>query len=140
MAAKTKTLLTLLLLSSAMQYAHSAEHTEGKSPLNELPNHITRLTHFGQRADFSHDGKRILFIERTFGDVYEVDIETKIIRPVTHHYFHEGYTRALYLSNGDILLSGARTFDSADPWPSRSGDNAEHQSETNSGSHGMILH
>ncbi len=43
-----------------------------------------------------------------------------MITPVTHHYFHEGYTRALYLSNGDILLSGARNFDSDDPWPSRS--------------------
>jgi hypothetical protein len=44
---------------------------------------------------------------------------------VSHHYYHEGYTRALYLSNGDILLSGARHFDASDPWPSRSEDNAE---------------
>jgi hypothetical protein len=89
------------------------------SPLEELPPWIERITHFGQRADFSHDGKRILFLEKTFGDVYEVEIETKKIRPLTHHYFHEGYTRALYLSNGDILLSGARKFNSEDPWPSR---------------------
>ena len=39
------------------------------------------------------------------------DIETKIIRPVTHHYPHYGYTRALYLANGDILLSGPEKFD-----------------------------
>jgi hypothetical protein len=93
--------------------------------LNELPGHIKRVTHFGQRADFSHDGKRILFIERTFGDVYEVELATKIIRAKTHHYFHEGYTRALYLSNGDILLSGARQFDANDPWASRGEKNAE---------------
>ena len=98
---------------------------EGKSPLDELPGHIRRVTHFGQRADFSHDGKRILFIEKTFGDVYEVELKTKIIRPMTHRYFHEGYTRALYLANGDILLSGARQFDANDPWPSRSEKNAE---------------
>ena len=42
------------------------------------------------------------FIEKTFGDVYEIELKTKITRPLTHHYFHEGYTRALYLSNGDI--------------------------------------
>jgi len=102
-----------------------AASKEGKSPLDELPDYIRQVTHFGQRADFSHDGKRILFIEKTFGDVYEVELDTKIIRPMTHHYFHEGYTRALYLSNGDILLSGARHFDASDPWPSRSEKNAE---------------
>ena len=78
---------------------------------DSFPSYIRRLTHFGQRADFSHDGKRILFIEKTYGDVYEIDLETEIIRAVTHHYKHAGYTRALYLSNGDILLSGSRTFD-----------------------------
>jgi len=96
-----------------------------KSPLDELPSYIKRVTYFGQRADWSHDGKRLLFIEKTFGDVYEVELATGIIRPMTHRYFHEGYTRALYLSNGDILLSGARTFNAEDPWPSRSEKNAE---------------
>ena len=98
---------------------------EGKSPLDELPGYIKQVTHFGQRADFSHDGKRILFLERTFGDVFEVELETGIIRPMTHRYFHEGYTRALYLANGDILLSGARQFDANDPWASRDEKNAE---------------
>ncbi len=98
---------------------------EGISPLDELPGYIKQVTHFGQRADFSHDGKRILFLERTFGDVFEVELETGIIRPMTHRYFHEGYTRALYLANGDILLSGARQFDVNDPWASRDEKNAE---------------
>lgn len=88
-------------------------------PEDNLPEHIARITYFGQRADWSHDGKRILFIEKTFGDVYEIELSTKIIHPITHHYYHEGYTRALYLANGDILLSGAETFDAADPQPSR---------------------
>lgn len=102
-----------------------SQSKEGKSPLDELPAHIKRVTYFGQRADFSHDGKRILFIEKTFGDVYEVELKTKTIRPMTHRYYHEGYTRALYLSNGDILLSGARQFDATNPMPSRSEKNAE---------------
>lgn len=76
-----------------------------------VPSYIRRLTHFGQRADWSHDGKTILFLEKTYGDVYEVDVVSGVIRALTHHYQHNGYTRALYLSNGDILLSGSRTFD-----------------------------
>ena len=98
---------------------------QSKSPLDELPSYIKQVTHFGERADWSHDGKRLLFIEKTFGDAYEVELATGIVRPMTHRYFHEGYTRALYLSNGDILLSGARRFDANDPWPSRSERNAE---------------
>ena len=54
------------------------------------------------------------------GDILEVELSTGIIRPLTHHFFHEGFTRALYLANGDVLLSGARKFDATDPWPSRS--------------------
>lgn len=120
-----KAVLAVLAGLLALECWAGEESTKDKSPLDELPGHIRRVTHFGQRADWSHDGKRILFIEKTFGDVYEVDLETNIIRPMTHRYFHEGYTRALYLSNGDILLSGARQFDATNPWASRSERNAE---------------
>jgi hypothetical protein len=109
-----RTFLAALLLTTTISLGQNAF-----SPADNLPDHITRITHFGQRADWSHDGKRILFMERTFGDAFEVELSTGIIRPVTHHYFHEGYTRALYLANGDILLSGAPQFDAEDPWVSR---------------------
>jgi Tol biopolymer transport system component len=82
-----------------------------KSPADSLPPHIRRITWFGERADWSHDGKRILFLSKTFGDAMEIDLETKVIRNLTAHYPHHGYTRALYLSNGDILLSGPQEFD-----------------------------
>ncbi len=121
-----KRLPVLLMAAATGCLAATADtHKQARSPLDELPPHITRITCFGQRADWSSDGKRILFIEKTFGDVYEVELQTKIIRPMTHHYFHEGYTRALYLSNGDILLVGARRFDATNPWASRSEKNAE---------------
>jgi hypothetical protein len=99
--------------------------TDNSSPLLNLPDHIRQVTHFGQRADWSHDGKKILFLEKTFGDLYEVNLETGVIRSMSHHFFHEGFTRALYLANGDIILSGARSFDATDPWPSRDQENAE---------------
>jgi hypothetical protein len=103
--------------------AFSAEAKTG-SPADQLPPFITRMTYFGQRPDWSLDGKRILFLAKTFGQAFTVDMGTKIIRPVTLNYFNAGYTRALYLSNGDILLSGAPHFDPDDPWPSRT-KNAE---------------
>ncbi|MEO9869620.1 TolB-like translocation protein [Ekhidna sp.] len=98
---------------------------EKKSPIDDLPDYIKQVTFFGERADWSHDGERILFIEKTFGDVFEVEIATGNIRPMTHHFFHEGFVRALYLSNGDILLSGAKNFNSDDPWKSRDARNTE---------------
>lgn len=88
-------------------------------PDQNLPPHIRRLTWFGERADFSLDGKRVLFLSKTFGDAMEVEIETGIIRNLTAHYPHYGYTRALYLANGDILLSGPIEFDPSHPGAAR---------------------
>jgi hypothetical protein len=89
----------------------AAEPVPGESPADHLPTHITRLTWFGERADWSHDGQRILFLSKTFGDAMEIDLTTKVIRNLTAHYPHHGYTRALYLADGDILLSGPEAFD-----------------------------
>jgi hypothetical protein len=110
--------LTASLLLSITATA-AAEDDPLDSPDRHLPAHISRLTLFGERADFSHDGKRILFLEKTFGDVYEVDLETRQPRLLTGHYPHHGYTRALYLSNGDILLSGPERFDPDHPGDGR---------------------
>lgn len=89
------------------------------SPDQHLPSHITRLTWFGERADWSGDGQRILFVEKTYGDVYEIELASRIIRPITSHFYHLGFTRALYLANGDILLSGPEAFDPKNPHVSR---------------------
>jgi len=122
-ASRLQSLCLIMLLG--VTAAWGQEPAPEKTPLDDLPPYIRRLTHFGQRADWSHDGQRILFLSKTFGDAYEIELAGGVMRPMTHYYFHEGYTRALYLSNGDILLSGARQFDSADPWKSRSGEHAE---------------
>ena len=89
------------------------------SPADHLPPQITQLTHFGERADFSRDGKRILFLSTTLGDAMEIDLETKAVRNLTAFYPHCGYTRALYLSNGDVLLSGPESFDPKRPHEAR---------------------
>ena len=104
-----------LLALGVVSGVSAAEPKAGESPADHLPPHIRRVTWFGERADWSHDGKRILFLSKTFGDAMEIDLDTKIIRNRTAHYAHHGYTRALYLSNGDILLSGPQQFDPRKP-------------------------
>lgn len=89
----------------------AAEAKAGENPADHLPPHITQVTWFGERADWSHDGKKLLFLSKTFGDAMEIELATKRIRNLTAHYPHHGYTRALYLANGDILLSGPAQFD-----------------------------
>lgn len=86
-----------------------------QSPVDNLPESITMITGFGERPDWSHDSKKVIFVGKQFGDVYEYDVETKFIKCLTLHYKHYGYTRVNYLSNGDILLSGPiRQYDMAD--------------------------
>ena len=95
----------------AAAFASAPPNRTAESPADHLPPHITQVTWFGERADWSHDGKKILFLSKTFGDALEIDLQTKRIRNLTAHYPHPGYTRALYLANGDILLSGPEAFD-----------------------------
>jgi Tol biopolymer transport system component len=102
-----RTLLALMLATSAIGAAD--QRTRQGNPEQNLPKNITRLTHFGERASWSPDGKRIAFMEKSFGDAYEVDVSTKVIRLLTH-YPHAGFLRVQYLPNGDYFLIGARTF------------------------------
>lgn len=99
-----KLLITSLLLSSFAAFGQNPTPTG--SPADHLPPHITRLTWFGERPDWSHDGKRVVFLGKVFGDVYEYELATGRITPCSDHFRHYGFTRAQYLSNGDVLLSG----------------------------------
>ena len=114
---KLRTIFILLATLVVVIRAPSAEPKAGENPADHLPPHITQVSWFGERADWSHDGKKILFLSKTFGDAMEIDLATKRIRNLTAHYPHHGYSRALYLANGDILLSGPESFD-----PRRIGD------------------
>ena len=98
--------LTVLALSAA---AAAGQGTRQGSPEDQLPANITRISHFGERASWSPDGTRIAFMEKSFGDAYEVNLATKAIRLLTH-YPHAGFLRVQYLPNGDYFLIGARTF------------------------------
>jgi hypothetical protein len=117
---KTRVTLLATLALALLQVAAWAQDESAKAPDQNLPAHIRRLTLFGERADFSPDGKKVMFVEKTFGDVYEIDLQApRMLRLLTGHYPHLGYTRALYLANGDILLSGPEQFAPKNPAPSR---------------------
>ncbi len=105
-------ILSLGSLSEVLAPAAGAELNSG-DPTSHLPAHIVQLTAFGERADWSRDGTKLLFLSKTFGDALEIDLRTRLIRNLTAHYPHFGYTRALYLANGDFLLSGPQDYDPA---------------------------
>jgi len=85
------------------------------TPLDDLPPYIKVLLDFGERPEWGSDGRAIYFLEKSFGDVYVLDLQSNRVRPVTAHFPHEGFARVLRLSNGDLLLCGNRVFDAAEP-------------------------
>src|SRR5262249_55593442 len=80
------------------------------SPEKNLPANITQLTGFGERAAWSPDGRRIAFMGKSFGDAFEIDLQTKLTRLLTGHFHREGFLRVHYLPNGDFSRIGARKF------------------------------
>jgi hypothetical protein len=108
-----------LILSCIAACTAVAQSSGGETNTIQLPGCIKQLTYFGERADWSHDGKKVVFIEKTYGDAYEIEVATGKIRPIMSHFYHGGFTRALYLSNGDVLLCGATSFDAGNPHVNR---------------------
>jgi hypothetical protein len=68
----------LLVFALLAQCAFS--QSQSGSPVDHLPPNIRQLTTWGERPEFRHDGKRILFLSKVFGDVYEYEIETRHAR------------------------------------------------------------
>jgi hypothetical protein len=87
-----------------------AEPAKGGNPEEQLPANIKRLTGFGERAAWSPDDRRVAFMAKSFGDAFEIDLATGLVRLLTGHFVHPGFLRVQYLPNGDFLLIGARTF------------------------------
>jgi len=66
------------------------------------------LSWFGERPTFSPDGKRVAFVDKQFGNAFEIDIATRRIRNLTGNLPHQGIIRVQYLPNGDFLLTAPR--------------------------------
>ena len=71
------------------------------------------LSEFGGRAAFSPDGKRIAFVDRTYGDAFEIEIATGKLRNLTRDIPHNGIVRIQYLPTGDYLVTAPHDRPSA---------------------------
>lgn len=97
----------LLFFSFILVLSNCEQKIEGCFPADKLPAHITPLTTFGQRSEWSLDGKQVYFVDRAGGDVWVVDVSTKKARQITKSEDRPegyGYYRVLVLANGDLLL------------------------------------
>ena len=79
------------------------------------------LTHFGERADFSPDNRRVAFMAKSFGDAFVIDLATRAIRCLTCNVPGAAFLRVMHLASGDYLLIGPERFE--DVHASRSRDN-----------------
>jgi hypothetical protein len=81
--------------------------TRQGSPLDDLPPGIEVVSDIGQRPDWSPAGDRLVFLDDSpLGDVWTVEVATGEARELTGGFEHRGFSRASYLSNGDLLLCG----------------------------------
>lgn len=108
-------LIALLITTSAV-----AQRKPG-SPVEHLPANIEPLTYFGERADFSPDNKRVAFMDKSFGDAFVIDLQTRQIRCLTCNVPGAAFLRIMHLSNGDYILIGPEKF--IDIHTSRTRDN-----------------
>ncbi len=86
-----------------------AERKAG-SPLEALPKGMEVLTHFGERADFSPDGREVAFMGKSFGDAFVIDLRTRAIRCLTCGVPGAAFLRVMHLADGNYILIGPERF------------------------------
>jgi hypothetical protein len=99
--------ITLYLLLFSTLFFQKQLSAQGCFPVDKLPNYITPLTNFGQRAEWSLDGKNVYFLDKPGGDVWVIHLKSKKKRQVTKPQDRpqgHGYYRVACLANGDLLL------------------------------------
>jgi hypothetical protein len=101
-----KPLLFLVLLAALP----CAAQRKQDSPLNHLPKNMEILTHFGERADFSPDNQKIVFMAKSFGDAFHIDLKTRIIRCLTCSVPGAAFLRIMHLADGNYILIGPERY------------------------------
>ena len=103
----TGSVLALNTLITGEDTLKSKIYPQGCFPQDKLPLHITSLTSFGERPEWSIDGIHVYFLDKAGGEVWQVDMITKetrqITRPGDRQQGH-GYYRVFCMANGDLLL------------------------------------
>jgi hypothetical protein len=98
-----------LFLLVGLLFINTTLHAQVCFPEDKLPRHITALTSFGQRAEWSIDGKVVYFLDKPGGDVWRITLKDKKLTQLTNPENRPkgyGYYRVLCLTNGDLLLCG----------------------------------
>lgn len=80
-------------------------------PLENLPENIEVLTHFGERADISPDNSRVAFMSKSFGDAMVIDVKKRNITCLTCNIPAAAFVRVMHFSSGDYLLIGPDQFE-----------------------------
>ena len=105
---KKNNVFYLLIISCIFVFSNCEQSgPQGCFPSDKLPSHITPLTDFGQRSEWSLDGKQVYFVDKAGGDVWVVNVKTKKTRQITKPEDRpqgHGYYRVFVLANGDLLL------------------------------------
>jgi hypothetical protein len=79
-------------------------------PTGQIPGveQAEMLVPFGGRVNFSPDGRKIVFVGKTYGDAYELDLATRRLRNLTRGFPHQGIMRIQYLPDGNFLVTAPR--------------------------------
>lgn len=104
---KKSPFIYLLFTSFILGFSSYEPHAQGCFPNDKLPAHITSLTNFGERGEWSLDGKKVYFVDKAGGEVWSVDIKSKKTRQITKPEDRpqgHGYYRVVCLANGDLLF------------------------------------
>lgn len=104
-------IIFFLISSFAPSFAQEIKQRKAADPLGKLPKNVEILTHFGERADFSPDNKRIAFMTKSFGDAMVIDLATRDIRCLTCNIPAAAFLRVMHLSTGDYILIGPERFE-----------------------------
>ena len=102
------TALSVLAVASMGAFPTLAETSGTAAKRPELPSNVSVLSAIGERAVFSGDSTRVAFVDREFGNAYEIELATGHVRNLTGHLPHVGITRVQYLANGDYLITAPR--------------------------------
>ena len=106
-----KILLALLTLFCLPACAEDKCERKPGNPLEHLPSNIEVLTHFGERADISHDNQRVAFMAKSFGDAMLIDLKTRFITCLTCNVPGAAFLRVMHLVTGDYILIGPDHFE-----------------------------
>jgi Tol biopolymer transport system component len=114
--------MKILLALVALCFAAQGETARKPgNPIENLPDNIELLTHFGERADISPDNQRVAFMAKSFGDAMLLDLKTRVVTCLTCNVPGAAFLRVMHLATGDYILIGPDHFEDVET--SRTRDN-----------------